>query len=1042
MKKGILWGFLCLSLSVISQDLDPNQLFPPEDYGALKYRCIGPFRGGRVTAVTGIPDQPYTFFMGTTGGGVWKTEDGGTIWNNISDAYFEVGSIGAVEVSLSDPNVIYVGTGSGSPRGNISPGNGVYKSVDGGQSWEHLGLPEAGLIGKIVIHPQDPDKVFVAVQGNIFGPNPERGVYRSMDGGENWDKVLYVSDSTGCSDLVMDPVNSRILYAGMWRAERKPWTLIDGAEEGGVYKSVDGGSSWTQLKGGLPEGIAGRVGIAVSPANPLRVWVLREAKNEKEGGLFRSEDGGENWERINRSHNLRQRAWYYSRVFADPLDEHTVYVLNTRMYKSVDGGKSFETIPTPHGDNHCLWINPNNPDVMIESNDGGANVSFNGGRSWSSQFNQPTSELYRVSVDNQFPYRVYGAQQDNSTITVPSNSAGGITPKQYWYDVGGGESGHIAVDPYNPNLIYAGNYIGQIDRTDLTRGHSRNVVAYPQMHDGVAPRDIRYRFQWNAPIRISPHDPKVLYHCSQYVHRSKDEGQSWEVISPDLTTNKDAYHDIPGGPVQHDHTGVELYTTIFAFEESVQQKGLFWAGTDDGRVHLSRDNGENWEEITPKNLPEEGTINTIELSAHDPGRAFLAVYKYRDNDFRPYIFLTNDYGNSWELLTTGENGIPDSHWVRVVREDPIYKGLLYAGTEFGMYVSFDEGKHWQTFQQNLPHTPITDMLIHGNDLVIATQGRSFWILDDISPMRHFAQLAEGEQAALFPVQTAYRTQLRGFRGKHVPRSSASGVKIHFFIREMPEEGEVIRLTVEDEAGETIVTYSSDPNMEAGEKKIPLIKGINRFVWDMRYPRPKVIPTAQFSLANTSGAKAPPGNYVVRFEHPGYDLTQSVVIEKDPRWTHISDEDLVEQFTLTQEVGNSLVSCHSIIRKLRSLRGQVNQEAHRAIKSGFEGPFEEQAEVISEKLDELEEELIQTRSESGQDPINYPPKLDDQIAYLYSTVNGQDARPTQGCYERFEDLKKVLEEFSKTFEEILNQEVGSFSKTLEDAGVPRIWPGER
>ena len=1040
MKKGILWGFLCLSLSVISQDV--NELFPPEDYGALKYRSIGPFRGGRVTTVTGIPDQPYTFFMGTTGGGVWKTEDGGTIWNNISDAYFEVGSIGAVEVSLSDPNVIYVGTGSGSPRGNISPGNGVYKSVDGGQSWAHIGLPKAGLIGKIVIHPQDPDKVYVAVQGNIFGPNPERGVYRSQDGGENWDKVLYISDSTGCSDLIIDPVNPRILYAGMWRAERKPWTLIDGAEEGGVYKSIDGGNNWKQLTGGLPEGIAGRVGIAVSPANPLRVWVLREAKNEKEGGLFRSEDGGKSWERINRSHNLRQRAWYYSRVFADPVDEHTVYVLNTRMYKSVDGGKSFETIPTPHGDNHCLWINPNNPDVMIESNDGGANVSFNGGRSWSTQFNQPTSELYRVSVDNQFPYRVYGAQQDNSTITVPSNSSGGITPKQHWYDVGGGESGHIAVDPYNSDLIYAGNYIGQIDRTDLARGHSRNVVAYPQMHDGVAPRDIRYRFQWNAPIRISPHDPKVLYHCSQYVHRSKDGGQSWEVISPDLTTNKDAYHDIPGGPVQHDHTGVELYTTIFAFEESAQQKGLFWAGTDDGRVHLSRDNGENWEEITPKNLPEEGTINTIELSAHDPGRAFLAVYKYRDNDFHPYIFLTNDYGKNWELLTTGENGIPSSHWVRVVREDPQYKGLLYAGTEFGMYVSFDEGKHWQSFQQNLPHTPITDMLIHGNDLVVATQGRSFWVLDDLSPMRHFAQLAKEEQAALFPVQTAYRTQLRGFRGKHVPRNSSSGVKIHFFIREMPKEEEVVSLTVENEAGEPIVTYSSDPDMDAGEKKLPLIKGINRFVWDMRYPRPKVIPTAQFSLANTSGAKAAPGTYVVRFEHPGYDLTQSFTIEKDPRWTHIADEDLVEQFALTQEVGNSLVACHSIIRKLRSLRGQVNQEAHRAVKSGFEGPFEEQAEAITEKLDELEEELIQTRSESGQDPINYPPKLDDQIAYLYSTVNGQDARPTQGCYERFDDLKKVLDEFSKAFDEILDQEVASFSKALEDAGVPRILPGER
>ena len=835
MNKSILLFLLSLSLSVTAQET--NLQVPLEDYGALKYRSIGPYRGGRVTAVTGIADQPYTFFMGSTGGGVWKTEDGGTVWENISDAYFEVGSIGAVEVAPSDPNVMYVGTGSGSPRGNISPGNGVYKSIDGGHSWEHIGLPKAGLIGKIAVHPQDPNRVYAAVQGNIFGPSHERGVYRSTDGGNNWEQVLYVSDSTGCSDLVLDPSNPRIIYAGMWRAERKPWTLIDGSQEGGVYKSTDGGDKWTLLKGGLSEGVAGRVGIAVSPANPLRVWVIREAKKEQEGGLFRSDDGGKTWERINRDHKLRQRAWYYSRVFADPQDVNTVYVLNTRMYKSVDGGKSFETIPTPHGDNQCLWINPHNPDIMIESNDGGANVSFNGGRSWSTQFNQPTSELYRVSVDNQFPYRVYGAQQDNSTITVPSNSPGGITPKQYWYDVGGGESGHIAVDPYNPDLIYAGNYIGQIDRTDLSRGHSRNVVAYPQMHDGVAPRDIRYRFQWNAPIRISPHDPKVLYHCSQYVHKSKDGGQSWEVISPDLSTNKDAYHDIPGGPVQHDHTGVELYTTIFAFEESPLQRDLFWAGTDDGRVHLSKDGGKNWQEITPKALPQEGTINTIELSAHDPGRAFLAVYKYRENDFRPYIFQTDDFGESWKLLTDGNNGIPENHWVRVVREDPERKGLLYAGTEFGMFVSFDAGKNWQSFQQNLPHTPITDMLIHSDDLVVATQGRSFWILDDLSPIRHLADLGKKEKAALFPIRTAYRTQLRGFRGKSVPRNSARGALINFFIRDLPEEEDEIRLTVEDASGETIIVYSSEPDMEKEERKLPLIKGINRLVWNLSYPRP-------------------------------------------------------------------------------------------------------------------------------------------------------------------------------------------------------------
>jgi len=1040
MKYHVLLLLLALSLPSFSQD--DNVLIPVEHYEALEYRCIGPFRGGRVTAVTGIPSQPHTFFMGSTGGGVWKTEDGGTEWTNITDGYLNVGSVGAVEVALSDPNILYVGTGSGSPRGNISPGDGVYKSTDGGESWQHLGLQETGLIGKIVVHPEDPNQVFVAAQGNIFGPNAQRGVFRSMDEGETWEKVLYLSDSTGCSDLVMDPRNPRILYAGFWRVERKPWTLIDGAAEGGVYKSVDGGNSWEPLKGGLPEGVAGRVGIAVSPANPQRVWVMREAQEETEGGLFRSDDGGKTWDRVNRDHKLRQRAWYYSRVFADPLDEHTVYVLNTRMNKSVDGGKSFETIPTPHGDNQCLWINPYNPDIMIESNDGGANVSYNGGRSWSTQYNQPTSELYRVSVDNAFPYRVYGAQQDNSTISVPSNNPGGITPKQHWMAVGGGESGHIAVDPRNHQVVYAGNYIGQIDRTDLAKGHSRNVVAYPQMHDGVAPRDIRYRFQWNAPIRISPHNPDILYHCSQYVHKSTDGGQSWEVISPDLSTNKDAYQNIPGGPVQHDHTGVELYTTIFAFEESPHEAGVLWAGTDDGRVHLSRNGGVDWEEITPKTMPLEGTVNTIELSAHEPERAFMAVYKYRENDFRPYIFRTTNAGKSWKLLTDGENGIPANHWVRVVREDPEQEGLLYAGTEFGMYVSFDDGKHWQPFQQNLPRTPITDMLIHQGDLVVATQGRSFWILDNLSPLRELARQVDAPSTALFPPHPAYRTQLRGFRGAHAPESAPNGALIHFFLDHVPAEDEVVRLEIRDGEGKMVQVYSTDPDTEHDEQKLTIQAGLNRLVWNLRYPRPDVIRSARFSLASTSGPKAAPGVYTVSLALPGYEATQPLEVRKDPRWDHIADEDLQEQFRLTWEVRDLLNQCHSTIRKLRNVREQIRQEASQAVKSGFDVSLKRQAQSIAKRLDELEEELIQIRSESGQDPINYPPKLDDQIAYLYSTVNGQDAHPSQGCYDRQKDLQQLLKVYTDQFEQILNEDVVAFSNALEAAGVPRILPGDR
>ena len=723
----VLVGSATLPASSHAQEDDPNVVYDPAFLEAMEYRMIGPYRGGRVTAVAGIPDQPYTFYMGATGGGVWKTEDAGTSWRNVSDGTFEAGSIGAVAVAQSDPNVVYVGTGSAAPRGNISSGVGLYKSTDAGVTWKGIGLDKAGQVGKIVIHPQNPDLVYVAALGNIFGPNPERGVFRSSDGGATWTHVLSVSDSTGAVDLAMDPNNPRILYAGMWRAERKPWTLIDGSTEGGVYKSTDSGDTWKRLEGGLPGGLVGKVGVAVSPANSDRVWVIQATADEKKGGLYRSDDGGKSFSRINREHNLRQRAWYYTYVIADPQDENTVYVLNTGFYKSIDGGKTFESIRVPHGDNHGLWINPHNTDILINSNDGGANVSLNGGQTWSTQYNQPTAEFYRVAVDNQFPYRVYGAQQDNSTISVPSSSPGGITPTQHWYAVGGGESGHIAVDPRNSDIIYAGTYIGSITRLDREIGHQRNVTAYPQMHDGTAPRDIRYRFQWNAPIRLSPHDPDVLYHTSQFVHRSTDGGQSWETISPDLTTNNDAYHDIPGGPIQHDHTGVELYTTIFSFEESPHTAGELWAGSDDGRVHISRDHGASWDEITPRQMPLEGTVNTIELSKHAPGRALLAVYKYRENDARPYIFRTDDYGSSWDLLTDGENGIPGHHFVRVVREDPDRQGLLYAGTEFGLYVSFDDGAHWQALQRNLPVTPITDLAVHEKDLVVATQGRSFWV---------------------------------------------------------------------------------------------------------------------------------------------------------------------------------------------------------------------------------------------------------------------------------------------------------------------------
>lgn len=1038
MRNSLLFTFL---LFIGVSALTAQDIMPTMAMQDLKYRFVGPSRGGRATAVCGVPGQPYTYYMGATGGGVWKTTDGGLSWDNISDGYFKTGSIGAIAVAPSDDNVIYVGTGSADPRGNVIAGLGMYKSEDAGESWTFIGLPKAGQIAKIIIHPQNPDQVLVAVLGNVFGPSEERGIYKTMDGGQNWEKVAYVDDHTGAIDLVMDANNTRILYAGFWTAERKPWTFVDGSESGGVYKSTDGGTTWNKIENGLPGGVNGRIGLAISPVNSKRIWVFVENEEETKGGLYRSDDGGTSFKRINRDHELRQRAWYYSRIYADPKDENTVYLLNVRMHKSIDGGKTFTTVPTPHSDNHALWINPDQTQIMIEGNDGGAAVTVNGGKSWSSLYNQPTSEFYRLTLDNQFPYRLYAAQQDNTTISVPSRAQNSISPESEWFTVGGGESGHIAVDPRNPNLIYAGNYIGQITRLDRDKGHSKDVVAYPQMHDGTAPRNIVYRFQWNAPIRISPHNPDVVYHCSQYVHRTQDGGRTWEVISPDLTTNKDDYQDIPGKPVQHDHTGVELYTTIFAFEESPLKAGELWAGSDDGRLHISRDNGENWQEITPKDLPKEGTINTIELSNHAAGRAFIAVYKYRENDFRPYIFMTNNYGKSWKLLTNGENGIPADHFVRVVREDPIRKGLLYAGTEFGMYISFDEGKHWQPFQQNLPVVSIADMQIKENDLVLATHGRAFWIMDDLSPLREMNGKLLEQSAFLFSPNTAYRTQLGNYRGAGAPDRAPSGALIHFYVNEEQKDLPV-RIQIVDPFGKNRVTYATKPDRKNGERPLSAKAGLNRLEWNLRYEAPETQPGSRFSLANLSGVKATIGLHTVVMEIGEERYQKNFEVKPDPRWTQ-TQEDLQAQHELTVQVMGLLNTCHETIGEIRDLRSQINTIKKRLDKDGTTSTaFNDLSKAVLGQLDNLEKSLIQTQSESGQDPINYPPMLDDQMAYLYSIVNGQDDRPTDGAYQRFEDLKKEFQLHKMVFDKLCSDDLPKLNSQLNSAGFQIIGTEDR
>ncbi len=1028
--KNLLLLFLVSLFQFIQYDtIHAQNSLPKEQIQALKYRMVGPTRGGRVSTVAGVKTDLFTFYMGTTGGGVWKTTDAGTSWQNISDGYFTVGSIGAIAIAPSDPNVIYVGTGSPDPRGNVSPGNGIYKSTDGGESWTHIGLEKTGQIGKIVVHPKNSDWVFVAALGNIFGPNPERGVYRSKDGGDTWEKTLYISEKTGCIDLDIDPSNPRILYAGMWTAERKPHTFIDGSEEGGVWKSIDAGKTWKRVKNGLPTGVLGRVGLSISPANSKVIYVIQEAQDETKGGVYRSVDGGKSFTRINREHKLRQRAWYYNRIHADPSDENTVYISNVRFFKSIDGGKSFVRIRTPHSDHHALWINPDNPKIMVQGNDGGACVSLNGGKTWSTQYNQPTAEFYRLTIDDQVPYHIYGAQQDNSTMRIPSRTITGLTNTSEWAEVGGGESGHIAVDPRDPNVVYSGTYIGTITRKNFHTGYTENINGYPQMHDGQAFRDIKYRFQWNAPIRISPHDPSMVFHCSQYVHLTMNGGKTWQIISPDLTTNNDAYHDIPGEPVQHDHTGVELYTTIFAFEESPNNKGELWAGTDDGRLHISKNYGEAWEEITPHDLPKEGTINMIDLSPHGEGRAFIAVYKYRENDFRPYIFLTNDFGKNWKSLCNGSNGIPNDHFVRVVREDPNQKGLLYAGTEFGMYISFNEGENWQPFQLNLPHTPITDMAVKNRDLVVATQGRSFWILDDLSPLYELSKL-ENAEAHLCKPDDAYRYQIRG--GANVD-AIPHGAIIYYYLKNKPNKNNQIQLSILDKDNHKRRVFSSHPDESRKEEKLNAKKGLNRFIWNLKYEGLETQPSSYFSLANTGGIKAPTGNHSVLLSFGEQEVRKDFQVKKDPRWEQ-TDEEMLAQYELAMEVKSTFNQCHSTIGALRSVRKQVVDKLD-LIKG--EDEFEELREkgkTLIEQLTEAENKLIQTKSESGQDPINYPSMIDDQIAYLYSVVNGNEGGATEGAMQRFEDLKKELQPILDELKKLYNEDLESFNNLLINSSL--------
>ena len=1001
-----------------AQTLDTNTTTDPALFQALHYRSIGPSRGGRSTAVTGYPTRPHTFLMGAVGGGIWRTDDAGMTWHNISDGYLHVGPVGALAVAPSDPRVVYAGTGSGGVRGNVSVGDGVYRTTDDGKTWAWIGLRRSRHIPHIVVDPRDADHVYVAALGSIFGRSAERGVYETLDGGGSWRRILYVDDGAGAVDLVMSPDDPATLYAAMWTAERKPWGMFSGSRRGGVFKTTDGGATWTKLAGGLPEMI-GRIGLAISAANPDRVYVLLEAEGDTRG-LYRSEDRGATFTKVNDDRNMLARPWYYTRIYAHPTNADVVFINNESFFRSDDGGRTLTPVATPHGDNHALWINPDHPEIWIQANDGGANVTLTAGRTWSTQYNQPTGEYYTVTVDSAFPYRVYAPQQDNTTISVPSRVTRGLTPYENWFQGPGCETGPIIVDPLHANVLY-GACKGWVSRLDRSVDQRREVWVWPQENHALANAEIRYREQWNSQLRFSPHDPSVLYHTSQYVHVTRNGGQDWEIISPDLTRWKE--HEAleqhpPGGPLTYDQTGVEVYGTIFAFEESPLTPGLLWAGSDDGAIHVSRDGGAHWTDITPPGLPLHSTVNEIVPSPHDPGRAFAVIHRYRMDDFHPYIYRTDDYGASWTLLTDGSNGIPADHPTRTLQEDPVVRGLLFAGTEFGMFVSFDDGAHWQPFQLDLPRTPIMDLLIHDDDLIVATQGRALWILDDITPLRHLAEAAAAERGFVFPPRDAYRLRLAGGRrrGGSWPENPPEGAMI-FYAWARPPSGEAT-IEIRDSLGALIRMFTTEgpgtkedvfraarkPTVTVvGEPRVGTSRGMHRLVWDLRYPPAYLAPGVNEGFreriapvtGNTRGPLALPGTYSITLRTAdGWSRTRPLRVRMDPR-VHTPLAELREQFTLAIRVRDRITAIQLGVAEAQQRIRHLDE----VIARGGAG-----AKVAARRKAEIEGVLRQLYKYNQRgDHANLHPQLTTDYAAINTLISGSDNRPASSAYTRMEEL---------------------------------------
>lgn len=954
----------------------------------LRWRNIGPFRGGRSAAVTGVAGKPNLFYFGGTGGGVWRTTDGGRVWENISDGFFG-GSIGAIEVAPSDPNVIYVGGGESTVRGNVAAGSGMWKSEDAGKTWKNVGLRNSRHIPRIKIHPKNSDIVYAAVLGDLFKSSDERGVFRSTDGGKTWQKVLFTNPDAGAVDICLDPTNPRIIFASTWRVRRTPHSLSSGGDGSKLWKSTDSGDTWMDLTAseGLPKDTIGIIGVAVSPARPERVWAIIESKT---GGVFRSDDGGKKWTKINEDRSLRQRAWYYTRIYADTEDENTCYVVNVAYHKSTDGGKTFSTKYAPHGDHHDLWIAPENPKRMIIGDDGGAQTTYDGGETWSTYHNQPTAQYYRVSTDNSFPYRIYVAQQDNTSIRVRHRSAeNAVISEKDWEPTAGGESGHIVADPSNNDIVYGGEYHGLLTRYDHLTQSTRAVNVWPEDNMGHGAEDAKYRFQWNFPLFFSPHDPRKLYACSNHLHASTDGGQSWQTLSPDLTTNDKSRQKSSGGPITQDNTGVEYYCTIFAAAESPRKAGEIWVGTDDGLVQLTRDGGKNWQNITPAQLPKWTMINCLESDPHRDGACYLAATSYKNGDYQPLLFRTENFGATWEKIT---EGIEKEHFTRAIRADRERAGLLYAGTEQGMYVSFDDGKMWQPLQLNLPIVPITDIALKDDDLIAATQGRSLWIIDDLSPLRQLSKEIASKKTHLFKPGITHRTG-GGYaeKPKTAGENHPAGAVFHFYQKEKLGEKDTARLEILEVAtGKIVKTFSTHDD----KNKLKIEPGGNRFIWDLRYPDAEKFDGMVLWSYGLQGARAVPGNYKVKLTVPGSAAEeQNFEIKADPR-SKSTPDDFQKQFDFTQSVGAKLTEAHLAIKEIRDLREQIKTLKSRYEKDEKMKSVLKMAAEVDSAMTKVEQAIYQTKNQSPQDPLNFPVRLNDKLANLMGLNVGDDYPPTE------------------------------------------------